>query len=122
MVKPERAGKACDRKFEGIERDKKILNLVIMYNIPGERERAKDRSEARETLGTEYAIAVGTALNEYNEKEMKKVLELPTAMERIGKFVADRTKPRLVQLLFSRSLHKHNSCVLPRSKASRTQT
>ncbi len=107
LIKLERASEAHDRQFEKIKRDQKSLNLV-MYNIPEEGERAKNRFEAMNTLDTELNAAVETALNKHGEKDMQKLFAPPLAAERIGKFVADRTKPRPVRLVFSSLIYKHS--------------
>jgi len=95
LIKLERASEAHDRQFEKIKRDQKSLNLV-MYNIPEEGERAKNRFEVLKTLNTELDTAVETALDKYGEKDLEKLFTCIVAAERIGKFVADRTKPRPV--------------------------
>jgi len=110
LIKLEKTSKAYDRKFEEISRDHKNLNLV-MYNIPEEGEKAKNRFEAIKTVAKEFDTAVETAVetakSEYtvDEEGIKRVL--PTTVERIGQFIADRTKPRPVRLVFSTLLQKH---------------
>ncbi len=91
---------SCDRELhlpkEDTKRDQKSLNLVV-YNRPEEGEAAKTRRQALKTLTTEISDAVETALNKYDDKGVKKkVLDIPVAAERLGKFVADHTKPRPV--------------------------
>ncbi len=107
LIKLERASEAHDRQFEKIKRDQKSLNLV-MYNIPEEGERAKNRFEVLKTLNTELDTAVETALDKYGEKDLEKLFTCIVAAERIGKFVADRTKPRPVRLVFSSLIHRHH--------------
>jgi len=107
LIKLERASEAHDCQFEKIKRDQKSLNLV-MYNIPEEGERAKNRFEALKTLNTELHTAVETALDKHGEKDLEKLFTCLVAAERIGKFVADRTKPRPVRLVFSSLIHRHN--------------
>ncbi len=110
LIKLEKTSKAYDCKFEEISRDHKSLNLV-MYNIPEEGEKAKNRFEAIKTVAKEFdtalETAVETAKSEYtvDEEGIKRVL--PTTVERIGQFIADRTKPRPVRLVFSTLLQKH---------------
>ncbi len=104
LIKLEKTSKAYDRKFEEISRDQKSLNLV-MYNIPEEGERAKNRSEAFKNVAKEFDTVVETALSGYNEESIRRVI--PTNVERIGQFTADRTKPRPVRLVFSTLLQKH---------------
>jgi len=106
LIKLDRASEACARQFEKIKRDHKRLNLV-MYNIPKEGERAKNRFEALNTLNTELNTAVETALNKHAEKDLKKLFTCPSAAERIGKYVADCTKPRPVRLVFRSLIHGH---------------
>ena len=60
------------------------------------------------SLDTELDAAVETALNKHGEKDIKKLFAPPVAAERIGKFVADRTKPRPVRLVFSSLIYKHS--------------
>ncbi len=60
------------------------------------------------TLNTEFTAAVGTAMNKYDDKDMQKVLQFPVPAEHIGKFVADRTKSRPVQLVVSTLIPRHN--------------
>ncbi len=67
------------------------------------------RFEAMNTLDTELNAAVETALNKHGEKVMQKLFAPPVAAERISKFVADRTKPRLVRLVFSSLIYKHSA-------------
>jgi len=107
LIKLERASEAHDRQIEKIKRDQKSLNLV-MYNIPEEGERAKNRFEAMNTLDTELDAAIETALNKHGEKDMKKLFAPPVAAERRIKFVADRLKPRPVRLVFSSLIYKHS--------------
>ncbi|DBA99472.1 TPA: hypothetical protein ACH3X3_012062 [Trebouxia sp. C0006] len=106
LIKLEKTSKAYDRQFEEISRDHKSFNLV-MYNIPEEGEKAKNRFEAIKTVAKEFDAAVEVAMSEYtvDEETMKTVL--PTTIERIGQFTADRTKPRPVRLVFSTLLQKH---------------
>ena len=104
LIKPERASEAHDRQFEKIKRDQKSLNLVI-YNIPEEAERAKNRFEAMKTMDTELNAAFNTALNKHEGKEL---FANPVAADRLGKFVAERNKPRPVRLMFSSLMHKHS--------------
>ncbi len=101
----EKTSKAYDRQFEEISRDHKSFNLV-MYSIPEEGEKAKNRFEAINTVAKEFDAAVEVAMSEYtvDEEYMK---TMPTTMERIGQFTADRTKPRPVRLVFSTLLQKH---------------
>ncbi len=103
LITLEKTSKAYDRKFEKISRDQKSLNLV-MYNIPEEGERTKNRSEAFKNVAKELDTVVETALSEYNEESIRRVI--PTNVERIGQFTADRTKPRPVRLEFSTLLQK----------------
>ena len=91
----EKTSKAYDRKFEEISRDQKSLNLV-MYNIPEEGEKAKNRFEAIKSVAKGFATAVETAMSEYTCDEESTKTMLPTTVERIGQFIADRTKPRPV--------------------------
>ena len=93
LIKLEKTSKAYDRKFENISRDQKSLNLV-MYNIPEEGEGAKNRLEAIKTAAKGFDIAVETALSELDEESIRRIM--PTTEERIGQFIADRTKPRPV--------------------------
>ena len=104
LIRLERASEAHDRQFEKIKRDQKSLNLV-MYNIPEEEERAKNRFEAMNTLDTELNAAFKTALNKHGEKEL---FAPPVAAERIGKFVADSNNPRPVRLVFRSLIYKHS--------------
>ena len=76
-----------------------------MYNIPEEAERAKNRFEAVKTLDTELNAAFNTALNKHEGKEL---FANPVAAEQLGKFVAERDKPRPVRLVFSSLIHKHS--------------
>ena len=104
LIRLERASEAHDRQFEKIKRDQKSLNL-FMYNIPEEGERAKNRFEAMKTLDTELNAAFKTAFNKHGDKEL---FAPPVAAERIGKLVADQTKPRPVRLVFSSLICKHS--------------
>ncbi len=67
--------------------------------------------EAIKTVAKEFDTALETAVetskSEYtfDEEGIKRVL--PTTVERIGQFIADRTKPRPVRLVFSTLLQKH---------------
>ncbi|DBA74999.1 TPA: hypothetical protein ACH3X1_010342 [Trebouxia sp. C0004] len=88
-----------DRQFEKIKRDHKI-----MYNVPEEGERGKNRVEAVKSLNTEFKTAAETALDKYEEKDVQKLFTCPINAERLGKFSADRTKPRPV---FSSLIHRH---------------
>jgi len=47
-------------------------------------------------------------MNKYDDKDMQKVLQFPVPAEHIGKFVADRTKSRPVQLVVSTLIPRHN--------------
>jgi len=58
-------------------------------------------------LNTELDTAVETALDKYGGKDLEKLFTCLVAAERIGKFVADRTKPRPVRLVFSSLMHRH---------------
>jgi len=104
LIRLERASEAHDRQFEKIKRDQKSLNLVI-YNIPEEAERAKNRFEAMKTMDTELNAAFNTALNKHEGKEL---FANPVAADRLGKFVAERNKPRPIRLVFSSLMHKHS--------------
>ena len=74
----ERAGEEHDCHFKKIKRDHKSLNLV-MYNIPEEGERAKNRLEALKNLHTALNIAAETALDEYGEEGLEKFVPLSRA-------------------------------------------
>ncbi len=104
LIKLEKTSKAYDRKFEEISRDQKRTNLV-MHNIPEEGERAKNRREAFKTAAKGIDTAVETALSEYDEESIRRII--PTTVERVGQSIADRTKPRPVRLVFSSVLQKH---------------
>ena len=106
----EKAAKAYDHKLEEIERNRKSLNLVG-YNIPEEEERAKTRMEEANDSAMAYGLAVGTALSKAGapDEEVAKVLQsiAPAGVERMGKFVADRNKPRPIRVLFNKLGQKH---------------
>ncbi len=44
--------------------------------------------------------------DEYDNKDVQKLLDIPVAAERMGRFVADRTIPSSVRLLFSTLIQK----------------
>ena len=71
-----------------------------------ERER-ENRFGTIKRLHTTLYTAAETALEEYGEKDLEKLFHSPVHAERIGKFVADRTKPRPVRLVFSCLIHRH---------------
>ena len=108
LIKLEKTSKAFDRKFEEISRDQKSLNLV-MYNIPEEGEKAKNRLEALKTAAEGFDTAVETALSTMNGQYDEEALgrRMPTNVERIGQYIADHTKPRPVRLVFNTLLQKH---------------
>ncbi|DBA90840.1 TPA: hypothetical protein ACH3X1_004039 [Trebouxia sp. C0004] len=108
LIKLERASEAHDHQFEKIKRDQKSLNLVL-YDVPEEGERGKNRFEAVKSLNTEFNTASETALDKYEERDVQKLLgdTCPITAERIGKFSADRTTPRPVRLVFSTLIHRH---------------
>ena len=103
LIRLERASESHDRQFEQIKRDQKCLNLV-MYNIPEEGNKAKNRFEAIKTVDTELTAAFNTALSKHGGKEL---FAFPVVGERIGKFVADSNRPRPVRLVFSSLVCKH---------------
>ena len=106
----EKAAKAYDHKLEEIERNKKSLNLV-MYNIPEEEERAKTKAEEANDSAMAYMLAVGNALSKAGapDEEVTTVVQsiAPAGVERIGRFVADRNKPRPIRVLFNKTGQKH---------------
>lgn len=73
------------------------------------RRERKNRFGALKILNTELNTAVETALNEYNKKDMEQQFHFPPIAEDIGKFVADCTKCRPVQLVFSSPTQHRNN-------------
>ena len=79
------------------------LSMVVNSGCvqgPKEGETAKTRRQALKPLTTEFSAAVETTLNKYDDKDVRNLVDIPVAAERLGKFVADCTKPRTIQLVY----------------------
>ncbi len=99
------------RMIAGLKRSKETRRVWI-WLCPTYQKKEREREEqvrgTQKNLNTELNTAVETALNKHGDKDLEKLFTCLVAAERIGKFVADRTKPRPVRLVFSSLIHRHN--------------